>query len=332
MSDPMDERLLASCNVAVVVPAYKVEQQIVSVLESIPAYVRHVVVVNDASPDSTGEEIRSCARADPRIVVVNHTRNQGVGGAMLSGIRKALELGAWIVVKVDGDGQMPPDRIRDLLGPLVAGKADMTKGNRFRDFEALRQMPLLRRMGNACLSFLVKAATGYWNIFDPANGFVALRADLLRRLPLDRIAKSYFFEVSLLGNLYLLDAVVEDVEIPSRYGTETSRMSITRVVLEFPPRLLGLFLRRVALKYAVYDFSMGSVYLLTGLPLLTFGLIFGIAKWYRYSHIGVPAPTGTVMLATLTVILGVQFLLSAIAVDLSAVPHVPTTAPLDTSS
>ncbi len=178
------------------------------------------------------------------------------------------------------------------------------------------------------LSFLAKAATGYWKVFDPTNGFVGLRSEVLSRMPLDRIDRSYFFEISLLGHLYQQGAVVRDVETPARYGDEISNLSIAKVLLEFPPRLLLMFLRRIVLKYAIYDFSMGSVYLIAGLPLLAFGLIFGSVKWAQYSQLGLPAPTGTVMLATVTVILGVQLLLSAAGVDLQSVPTEPLTRPL----
>jgi dolichol-phosphate mannosyltransferase len=315
------------CLVAVI-PAFRVEREIAAVLASLPSYIRHIVVVDDASPDLTGQVVERYSEHDPRVVLLRHQENQGVGGAMITGFRRALEFDPQIVIKIDGDGQMSADHIPDLLDPLVRGKADMTKGNRFRDLQALAKMPVVRRVGNAGLSFLVKAATGYWNCFDPANGFIALRGDLLRRLPLDRLDPSYFFEVSLLSQAYFLDAVIRDVPMPAHYGDEVSSLSVWRVLSEFPPRLVLLLIRRLLLKYIVYEFSMGSVYLITGLPLLLFGLAFGGTKWVQYSAQGIPAPTGTVMLATLSVILGFQLLLSGISVDLQSVPHEPTSRPL----
>jgi dolichol-phosphate mannosyltransferase len=189
-------------------------------------------------------------------------------------------------------------------------------------------MPPIRLLGNTLLRFLAKAATGYWSIFDPTNGFIAVRSELLAEMPLHRIDPSYFFEISLLGQLYRVGAVVKDVDAPARYGGEISSLSIAKVLLQFPSRLLSMFLRRLALKYAIYDFSMGSVFLFVGFPLLLFGLLFGTVKWAHYSRLAVPAPTGTVMLATLSVILGVQFLLSAASVDLQSVPSEPLTHPL----
>ena len=264
-------------NIVVIIPAYRVERELGGVLSSIPSYVRHIVVVNDASPDGTGQVINAACNRDPRISVVTHTTNQGVGGAMISGYRRALELGAQVVVKLDGDGQMSPEDIPALITPLIAGQADFSKGNRFRDFLALNRMPIIRRLGNVALSFLVKSATGYWNCFDPTNGFLAIRADVLARLPIERIHKRYFFEISQLSQLYLLGACLRDVPIPARYSNETSSLSIFKVMFEFPPALMAVLVRRVFLQYFLYDFSIGSVYLLAGIPLFLFGLIFGAA-------------------------------------------------------
>jgi glycosyltransferase involved in cell wall biosynthesis len=314
--------------IAAVVPAYRVEAQIQSVLRGLPSYLKHVIVVDDGSTDRTADLVRAAARRDRRVILLQHERNRGVGAAMITGYRKALELGAQIVVKIDGDGQMDAHYLPALITPLIQGKADYTKGNRFRDFAALRRMPLIRRVGNIGLGFLAKAATGYWNMFDPASGFVAIRGETLAQLPLDQIDRTYFFETSMLANLYLLEAAVQEVPMPARYKDEVSNLLIERVLLEFPPKLLATFLRRLVLKNFLYDFSMVSVYLLTGVPLLLFGLIFGAYKWVQYYRLGIPAPTGTVILPTLSVLLGIQLLLSAIESDLRSVPTRPLSDPL----
>lgn len=314
--------------IAAVIPAFRVENEIESVLRGLPPYIKNIIVVDDASPDHTSDLVAALAKSDRRIVPIRHERNQGVGGAMVSGFRKALELGAQIVVKVDGDGQMDVSRIPDLLTPLIEGKADYTKGNRFRDFAALQQMPLIRRVGNMGLGFLSKAATGYWNLFDPTNGFLAIRAETLAQLPLDKIDRTYYFETSMLANLYLLGAVVKDVPMPARYKGEVSSLVIHRVLFEFPIKLFRTLFKRILLKSFIYDFSMASIYILTGLPLLLFGLIFGSVKWIQYAERNIAAPTGTVILPTLSVLLGIQFLLSAIEIDLRSVPQEPLSKPL----
>lgn len=326
MSSPKQD--LRKYDIAVVIPCYRVEATIGAVLTGLPRYVKYILVVDDASPDSTSEAIENFAAKDRRILLLRHERNLGVGGAMRTGFRKALELGAQIVVKVDGDDQMDLDYLPDMLLPLIDGRADYTKGNRFRDFQALQQMPLIRRIGNLGLGFLTKAATGYWNLFDPTNGFIAIRADVLAQLPLQRIDRTFFFETSMLANLYMLGAVVQDVPMPARYRGETSNLSVRRTLFEFPFKLVKTFMRRIAVKYMIHDFSMASIYLLAGLPLLLFGLIFGSIKWVDYARRDVPAPTGTVMLPTLSVLLGIQFLIAAIEIDLRSTPRMPLSPPL----
>ena len=315
-------------DIAVVIPCYRVEREINQVIASLPSYLKHIIVVDDASPDETAEVVRIHAQEDHRIILVRHENNQGVGGATLTGFRKALDLGAQIIVKVDGDGQMDITYLPDLLTPLIEARADYTKGNRFRDFQALQKMPLVRRMGNMALGFLTKAATGYWNLLDPANGFVAIRSNVLAQLSLDQIDRTFFFETSMLANLYLINAVVKDIPIPARYQGEISNLAIHKIVLEFPSKLLKTFIRRLILKNLIYDFSMASIYIFTGLPLLLFGLIFGITRWFYYASRDIPAPTGTVMLPTLSVLLGVQFMIAAIEIDLRSTPTESLSTPL----
>jgi glycosyltransferase involved in cell wall biosynthesis len=311
-----------------VLPCHRVEDSINIVLKGLPRYVSHIIVVDDASPDKTAQVVQKVAEKDRRILLIRHENNQGVGGAMKTGFQKALELGAQIVVKIDGDDQMDLAYLPDLLLPLIEGRADYAKGNRFRDFQALQQMPFIRRVGNMGLGFLTKAATGYWNLFDPNNGFLAIRANVLAQLPLDRIDRGFFFETSMLANLYMIGAVVTDIPMPARYRGEVSNLSIRRVLFEFPLKLIQTFLRRILVKYMINDFSMASIYLITGLPLLLFGLIFGSIKWVDYAMRGVPAPTGTVMLPTLSVLLGIQFLIAAIEIDLRSAPVEPLSSPL----
>jgi dolichol-phosphate mannosyltransferase len=314
--------------IAAVIPCYRVEREIQSVLQTIPSYINHIIVVDDASPDATADLVSASAKSDDRITLIRHPSNLGVGGAMVTGYRQALELGAQMVVKIDGDGQMNMAHLPTLLQPLMEGKADYTKGNRFRDLKSLQNMPFIRRMGNMGLAFLAKAATGYWHTFDPTNGFSAIRAEALGELPLDKVDRTYYFETSMLANLYLIGAVVKDVPMPARYQGEVSSLLVHRILFEFPPKLFSTFLQRLVLKNFIYDFSMASIYLLAGLPLLLFGLLFGIYKWIHYANIDVPAPTGSVMLATLSVLLGIQLLLSAIEIDLRSIPFEPLSSPL----
>ena len=320
--NPVNKDLFNS-NIVAVIPCYRVEGEIGDVISNLPTYLKHVIFIDDASPDHTAEILKKASEKDRRFILMRHPKNQGVGGAMISGFQKALELNADAVVKIDGDGQMDMTYLPDLLLPLLQDKADYTKGNRFRNFQALQKMPMIRRIGNVALGFLTKAATGYWNLFDPTNGFVAIHGKVLAQLPLEKIDKTYFFETSMLARLYLLGAVVKDIPMPAIYGNEVSNLSIRRSFIEFSIKLLQTFFRRLVLKNLIYDFSMASIYMIAGFPLLLFGLTFGIIKWIQYARIGVPAPTGTVMLPTLSVIVGIQFIVAAIEIDLRSIPREP---------
>ena len=315
--------LAAAVRVVAVIPAYNVADHIGSVLSSLPSWFTAAIVVDDASTDGTASVAARFAATDPRIEVVRHVNNRGVGGAMISGFQRALELRADIVVKVDGDGQMPLALAERLVRPLLTGEADYTKGNRFRDLSAIRSMPPIRRFGNVALSFLAKAATGYWDCFDPANGFVAIRGEVLARLPMKDIDPTYFFEISMLSHLYLLGGVVRDVPMPARYEGEPSSLSIPWVVGAFPGRLLASFVRRLVLRNFVYDLRVESLQLVLALPLLIAGALYGGYHWYAYGQRDMPAPTGTIVLSALMIILGAQLLLAAIALDLQSVPTRP---------
>jgi dolichol-phosphate mannosyltransferase len=319
----MTGRVSPPVRIAAVIPAFNVASTIEAVAGAMPEMVTDVIVVDDGSTDGTISLVERLAARDPRIELIRRDSNGGVGAAMLTGFRRALELRAHVVVKVDGDGQMPLAFLPKLVAPLLDGRADYVKGNRFRDFEAIRQMPRLRRAGNLVLSFLAKAATGYWNLFDATNGYTAIRADVLAALPLHLIDRRWFFEISMLTRLYLLGAVVRDEPIPARYEGAPSNLSVPHILLDFPGRLVYAFLRRIVLRYFVHDFTIASLHLGAGLPLFVAGVLFGGYKWYWYASHQAAAPTGTIVLAAVMIILGFQLLLSATVLDLQAVPTSP---------
>jgi len=331
MSTPIFVRsTLGGVHVAAVVPAYNVAGAITAVVRQIPPLVRTIIVVDDGSTDDTAAIAERCAQIDQRVLVVHHKENRGVGAAMVTGFRTAIDAGADVVVKIDGDGQMPLWLLPQLVAPLIAGEADYTKGNRFRDFNAVRQMPLVRRIGNVLLSFLAKSATGYWHCFDPTNGFVAIRADVLSQVPLAKVDPTFFFETSMLAHLYLLGAVVKEVPMPARYAGEPSSLRIGRVIRQFPGKLMAALARRLVLKNFVYDFNLESLHLAAGIPLLLGGVIYGAYNWLWYVRHHLSAPTGTVVLPALAIMLGVQLLITAASYDLQSVPREPVNrGPLD---
>jgi dolichol-phosphate mannosyltransferase len=307
--------------VAVVIPCYRVRKHVLGVIARTPSIVRRIVCVDDCCPEQSGQFISEQCD-DPRVVVIRHDENAGVGGAMVTGYRAALADGADIVVKIDGDGQMDPALIPRFLYPILAGMADYTKGNRFYRPESLVGMPAIRLAANAALSFLAKISTGYWRTFDPTNGYTAIHATALRLLPLDKVAPRYFFETDMLFRLGIARAVVFDVPMDAEYGDEISNLSPSRVLGAFMKGHARNAFKRFVYNYLVRDFSVASVLVLLGVPLMLAGGLFGIAHWIESIRTGVPASSGTVMLAALPVVIGIQAILAALSYDISNVPTV----------
>jgi len=311
-------KIFENHSIAVVIPCYKVEAHIQKVVAEIPDYITSIILVDDASPDKTGEILDKLATENPKIKVLHHPKNQGVGGAMISGFQEAIKQNNEVVIKIDGDGQMNIAYFEEMLQAVFEEKYNFAKGNRFFDRKMLRKMPAMRRIGNIGMGFLIKMASGYWNVFDPANGFFCIHASSLKRIDFERISKRFFFESSLLIELYYTGAKIKDLAMPAIYAEEKSNLSIWKTLFTFPPKLFKAFLRRIWLRYFIYDFNIGSLYIFFGVPLFLFGLIFGIVKWVHYGTLHASTPTGTIMIAVISLVLGFQMVLSAIQYDITA--------------
>lgn len=312
----------ADFRVAVVIPSYRVKKHILSVLNAIGPEVFRIYVVDDCCPDQSGTFVReNCT--DPRVVVLRNEVNQGVGGAVMAGYRAALEDKADIVVKIDGDGQMDPTLISQFIKPIMEGQADYTKGNRFFNLDQLREMPAMRLFGNAVLSFLNKLSSGYWDIFDPNNGYTAIHTSIAKQLPYEKISSRYFFESDMLFRLNLLRAVVRDVPMEAKYGDEVSNLKITKVIGEFFVKHTRNFFKRVFYNYYLRDLSLASIELPLGLLLFFFGTCFGVYQWVHAVMDGVATPAGTVMLSALPTLMGLQLILAFLSYDISSVPRIP---------
>lgn len=312
---------LEDAGVWLVVPCYKVTGHILRVIRRTPAWFEGIVCVDDACPDKSGDFIEA-NNTDPRVVVVRLPKNQGVGGAVLAGYAEAANRGARVMVKVDGDDQMDLGYAAQLVAPILLGEADYAKGNRFTSISHLTTMPTVRVLGNAALSFAAKVSTGYWNIFDPTNGYTALEANVARLVMEKRVSRRFFFETDLLYHLGTLRAVVRDVPMPARYADEVSNIRIQAIVGPFALKHLRNFAQRVVGQYFVRDFNAASVELLFGLLFSLFGI--GYALSYMANRVpGQAASAGVVMLAALPVILGAQFLLQAMNYDVLNVPNRP---------
>lgn len=308
--------------VAVAIPYYRAAKQLPRVIAKLPAYVSAVIIVDDQSPEPLPKDAVEQVLPDGIAChFLAHPVNLGVGGATKTGFTKALELEMDVVIKVDADDQMDLNHIPALLDALAQNSGvQMAKGNRFRDFKALQAMPSTRKFGNLGLSFLIKVATGYWNNFDPTNGFLAIKTSALRQLDFEKLSDRYYFETSLLAELYFINARVRDVPMPAIYGDEKSNMNVWRMPFLFGRKLSVTFIKRIIKTYFLYDFNIGSIYILFGLPLFLFGVIYGVYEWISYASADVLAPTGTIMLITLSIILGFQLLLQAIQYDIIQAP------------
>src|SRR5215831_6635991 len=295
--------------IAAVIPCFRVKRHILEVLAAVPPAVERIYVVDDACPEGTGDLVES-AGLDPRVRVLRHAENQGVGAATLTGYRAALADGARVVVRLDGDGQMDPALIPRLVAPILDGEADYAKGNRFFELEGLREMPRLRLAGNSLLSFASKLSSGYWNVFHPTNGFTAIHAEVLRRVPLEKLARGFFFESDLLFRLGTLRAVVCDVPMPARYGDEESSLVISRVAFPFARKHAANTAKRIFYNYYLRNFNIASIEIALGIPAMLFGLWIGVTRWISGSLHNAPQTSGTVMLAALPFLVGVQLILA----------------------
>lgn len=313
---PNDKRI------AVVIPSYKVSQHILGVIANIGNEVWRIYLIDDACPDGSGSLVEANC-TDPRVHVIYHEHNQGVGGAVMTGYRAAIRDSADVIVKLDGDGQMDPRLIADFVEPILSGQADYTKGNRFFDLEEIRAMPNVRLFGNAVLSLMAKLSTGYWDMFDPTNGYTAIQANVASHLPLSKISRRYFFETDMLFRLNTLRAVVICIPMNAQYGNEVSNLKISKIIGEFLIKHVRNFFKRIFYSYYLRDLSLASIELPLGITMLVAGASFGGYHWYESMKLGVVTQPGTVMLAALPMLMGLQFVLAFLGYDIASVPRRP---------
>ncbi|WP_240923907.1 glycosyltransferase family 2 protein [Mariprofundus ferrooxydans] len=305
---------------AVIIPCYKVREHVLKVIDKIASDVWRIYVVDDACPEGSGQYVKENCE-DERVRIIFLDENQGVGGAVMAGYQAAIDDGADILVKIDGDGQMDPRLVSVFVAPILQGKADYTKGNRFFDLENIKSMPRVRIFGNAALSFMAKMSTGYWDLFDPTNGYTAIHVAVAKRLPFEKISKRYFFETDILFRLNTLQAVVTDVPMHARYDEEISNLEIKKIIGEFLLKHMRNILKRIFYNYYLRDVSIASIELPLGVILLIGGVLYGGYHWFEAARDGITTPAGTVMLAALPILMGVQFIMGFIGYDIARVPR-----------
>lgn len=319
--ESMSDALLGN-RIAVVIPSYKVKQKILHVIAEIPKEVWRIYIIDDACPDGSGTFVENQAE-DARVRVHYHIHNQGVGSAVMTGYRAALSDGAEVIVKIDGDGQMDPGLILNFVQPILSGEADYTKGNRFFDLEEIRIMPNVRLFGNAVLSLMTKLSSGYWDLFDPTNGYTAIHAKVARLLPFSKISNRYFFETDMLFRLNLLRAVVVDIPMNAKYCDEVSNLRVSKILGEFLIKHARNLGKRIFYNYYLRDISLASIELPLGIFLLIFSATFGGWHWLHAVNQGIVTSAGTVMLSALPALMGLQLVLAFLAYDIASVPRRP---------
>lgn len=296
---------MINARIHVVIPAYKVSNQVLSVVSNIDSRIERIFVVDDGCPEHSGKLVENRV-SDPRVSVIYNRKNMGVGAAVILGYKESLKSGADIIVKIDGDGQMDLRYLPNLIAPLLSGDADYCKGNRFFALKEIKSMPFIRTIGNIGLSLLNKLSTGYWSILDPTNGFTAIHRLALTNLDLEEISKRYFFESDMLFYLGTIDAVVADVPIPAIYGSEISNLKVSRSVFEFAFKHIKNLIRRIKFRYVLQNFTFASIGILFGPPLFLSGFIVGAYSWIHSLITNQPTAIGTQFFVLLSILTGIQ--------------------------
>lgn len=301
--------------IAAIIPCYKVADTILPLISKFGTEVEHIIVVDDGCPQNSGEKVKEKC-VDKRVTVLFHKQNKGTGAAVKNGYNFARTLDCDILVKIDGTGRMDPSHIAELVDPIAKGGADYVKGNRFFQADELRFIPYKRLIANAAHSFLSKLSSGYWQVFDPANGYTAIHSKIVARLPLDKISDRELFETDMLFRLNTLRAVVVDVPIKAFYGDEQFEGGASKLSSEFACRAIHNTWKRVAYNYFARGFSIASLELIIGKILVLFGLIVGICMAFDSE----PSSAGTIMLCALPIIIGFQMVLSFLNYDIISQP------------
>lgn len=308
--------------IALVIPAYNEEKLIRPTLEHVPDVVDRIIVVDDASTDDMPAVVQACMASDPRIEMIRHETNRGPGGGIISGYKRVLEGDYDIAVVCGGDFQMPLEQVTNLLDPLIQGKADYTKGNRFMQRAGSLamvpgNMPKTRVVGNMIITILTKIASGYYKVADVVEGFTAITREALERVDWDRAWQKYGYPMDFLIRLNAYGLRVKDVPRRAIYlpGERQSQIKGLRYALRVSPMLVRGFFWRLWNKYVLWDFHPLVFFYYAGMLLLPAGILFGLyLVWQQWVGIGVSGPRA--ILCALLIITGVQFLLFAMLFDM----------------
>ena len=306
---------MASFKTLAIVPAYRAPETVTTVVGRLSKVVDHVLVVDDACPDDSGKRVGRAYKGSKSVDVIFRDENGGVGAAMKTGFDWALEHEFKFIVKVDADGQMDVSRIPDMIRAIESGEADMVKGNRFDSVRDLEKMPPIRILGNAVLSLVAKNSTGLWSVNDPTNGFLAISRPALKAVQHRKLSNGFFFESDLLFRIGLANCKVYELAMPAIYGNEKSNLRISRALFTFPFLHAKNTLKRIAYKYFVREWSLGTLNLLGALLMFVFALFLGLDALRVIQSTGSQVTAGQAVGVSLTSILGFQLLLAFLSYD-----------------
>jgi dolichol-phosphate mannosyltransferase len=316
-------------NIGIVIPCFRVSNSLSEIIKKLlklsfinkAINISNIIIVDDCCPEHSYKSIKTNILKNSRVTLLKNKINLGVGGAVKTGYKFLLKKNIDYVVKVDGDGQMDINHIENFVDHAISKNYQYVKGNRFYNFETIKKMPIIRLIGNAFLSFLNKFSSGYWDIFDPTNGFTLISKETLEKLELDKINNRFFFESDMLFRLGLIKARVRDIPIQAIYENEKSNLKIYKIIIPFLYFHIRNFLKRFVYLYLLRDISVATFEFLVGVPLILFGIFYGSYQWHYYSLINKVAPTGTVLLISLALLFGVQFILGFIHYDVDNNPN-----------
>ena len=292
--------MLSKKKISIVIPAFNIGENIIFLLDSIPEYVDKIYLVDDCCPLGTGDFAKKSKFYPNKISIIFNKKNLGVGGAVKNGYSECLKDNSDIIVKIDGDNQMSPSEINKIVEPLLSNNFDYSKGNRFLNSHQIDNYPTVRFYGNIFLSFMSKLSSGYWDIYDPINGFTAIDSKILKKLNLDEIDNGYYFESDMLYNLYILRGKVKDVPIKIKYfKNQIQNMNLIKESFNFFFKNLLRTFSRVNKSYFQNNFSIGSFFASSFIITLLFTIFYGGYNYIHYSMIDKFAPTGVVLISSI---------------------------------
>lgn len=305
--------MLSLYRIGVVVPAYNEERLIGQTILSVPWYISKIYVIDDCSKDRTPEVIKSIP--DRRVVNIRHEVNKGVGAAIITGYKRALEDEMDMVAIMAGDNQMDPEQLPRLLMPIADGKADYTKGNRLMSKNLRKGMSTWRSAGNFMLTMVTKIGSGYWQIADPQNGYTAISRQALESIDLDSVYTYYGYCNDLLIKLNAFGMRTMDIVMPARYGEEKSHIKYGRYIIKVAPMIFRGFLWRLKTKYIMLDFNPLVLFYLSSMIMIPAGLILSL--WMLIRHFqGYEVPSIYPIFMLFMLLTGIQFLLFAMMLDM----------------